>query len=307
MRLRSLARCIPLLVTAWLLPPSAASGRTPVHPWERVLPIGASVDWDEHNPHPVRIRAGKLHVTVFSGRHQGITVPMVRVSVGSRSVLVRGWDQYNSFARARISIGRWDRAGHPFVLVAQDEGGAHCCLWLRVFVAEGAGLSVTDFGERDDNTFKPVPRDLDGDGRPDFVLKDDRFLYRFSSYAGSWPPPLILNVVHGRIVDVSARRAFVTMFRRAMVKARPWCVARGENLDGPGACLGYLASAARAGHYPEAWRDLLQTYDWKAAVSVSLCKRKPDPVRQCPAERSVTFSSLPEALRGFIKSLGYID
>jgi hypothetical protein len=299
LKLSALAVSLLLLTAANVHEPSRAA--------ERALPIGASFDWNGSNPHLVHLRAGSLHVIVFSGLHDQVAVPMVRITAGSKSILVRGYDQNGGFARARVSVGRWDRAGHPFILVTQDMGGAHCCVRLMVFVAGGSRLSATDLGQWDGTTFKPVAKDLDGDGRPDFVLNDDRFLYRFASHAGSWAPPLILNVINGRVVDVSARPAFVAMFRRDTEKARPWCVRRAEDLEGPGACVDYLASAARAGHYREAWRDLLRTYDWKVPVSLVLCKSKPDPVRECSAERSVTFPNLPEAIRGFVKSLGYIN
>ncbi|HEX5184777.1 MAG TPA: hypothetical protein VFW19_16695 [Allosphingosinicella sp.] len=299
-----------LVLTASTLLLTAANIHGSSRRSERVLPIGASFDWDSRNPHLVHLRAGKLHVSVFSRLRDGVTVPMVRVTGGSRSILFRGYDRYGYYPGVRVSVGRWDRQGHPFIMLEQDTGGTHCCLRLQVLVADRGRLAVTDLGEWDGTTPMKAPKDLDGDGRPDLVLKDERrFLEEFGSHSESWSPPLILNIVKGRAVDVSARRAFAALFLRDMKEARRWCFQdplEGDLSFNGGACAGYAASAARAGHFGAAWKDIVRLYGRDSLFSLSVCKGKWDSLKGCSAYKIGFYRSFPDGVRAYLKMLGYI-
>ena len=134
-------------------------------------------------------------------------------------------------------IGRWD-AARRYVLFQSFSGGAHCCNQIQV-VLPGAGRAmIVDLGAWDGDYIDP-PRDEDGDGTPDFVLYDNAFLYAFSSYAGSWAPPKILDIVDGVPTDVSTRPAFRALFEEDLTRARAACLdhrgAEHELGDGRGA------------------------------------------------------------------------
>jgi hypothetical protein len=115
---------------------------------------------------------------------------------------------------------------------------------------------VVDLGSWDGLGLGSVPIDLDGDGTPDFVFGDNAFLYAFDSYAGSWAPPKILNVIGGKVVDVSTAPRFRNVFRVDMEKARDYC-----HKHDNGACAGYVADGARAGVLSTAWAFMLAHYN----------------------------------------------
>jgi hypothetical protein len=83
-----------------------------------------------------------------------------------------------------------DGDGEPEVLVDVYTGGAHCCAETQAFRFDGA-------------TYAPIAlqwgnggyelKDLDGDGRPELVGQDDAFAGAFTSYAGSFFPPRVVD------------------------------------------------------------------------------------------------------------------
>jgi hypothetical protein len=81
-----------------------------------------------------------------------------------------------------------DGDGEPEVVLDTFSGGAHCCLWARIFAFDGSAYrSITH------NFADPGYRigDIDADGVPEWVSADPRFAYRYTSFAGSWFPEQI--------------------------------------------------------------------------------------------------------------------
>ena len=112
---------------------------------------------------------------------------------------------------APLQVVDLDADGEPEVLVDIYTGGAHCC-------------ALTEILRFDATTYAPVEsswgnigyelKDLDGDGRPEFVTADDAFSYAFASFAGSFHPPLVLDY------DVTAKGSFRDVTRRFPALAR---------------------------------------------------------------------------------------
>jgi hypothetical protein len=123
----------------------------------------------------------------------------------------------------------------------------------------GASWSLVDMGLWDGAGNVRFPADIDGDGVMDFVFADNEFYYTFDSYAGSWAPPKILNVVGGKVVDVSADPRFHKVYEDDMAKAQKYCL---QNSNG--ACAAYVADGTRAGQFEAAWKFMLAHYDAKA-------------------------------------------
>jgi hypothetical protein len=80
--------------------------------------------------------------------------------------------------------------GEPEVLVDVYTGGAHCCALTEIFAFNG-----TTYARREADWGNPgyELRDLNGDGRPEFVSYDDAFSGAFTSYAASFWPPRVLD------------------------------------------------------------------------------------------------------------------
>jgi hypothetical protein len=213
----------------------------------------------------------------------------------------------------RIAIGRLGTAGAA-VMLDSYTGGAHCCHAFTIAVPQGGGFEAIPVtwqppgGGDVQTTFDygdiPFPTDLSGDGTADLVLRDDRFLYAFASYAGSMAPPVVLSVRDGGTADVSADPAFAPLFRDAMRRARARCTAKGA-FERNGACAAYVADAARLGRFDVAWTVMLDAYDRDSTTGLDTCTA--DYVNgDCPAGHEKRFANFPQALRAFLERTGYI-
>ena len=80
-------------------------------------------------------------------------------------------------------------------------GGAHCCSKYTVYTWQGDGFATDDTGYLDGGGGKF--EDLNGDGIQEFSTLDNAFFYAFESYAGSFPPSMILSLKDGQFVDIT--------------------------------------------------------------------------------------------------------
>jgi hypothetical protein len=92
--------------------------------------------------------------------------------------------------------------GEPDVVLNLFTGGAHCCTLEQIFrfdAAHGAYVKTEhDFGDPGDNI-----RDLDHNGRLEFVTADDDFAFAFTSFAASGLPLQILTFRTGHFTNVT--------------------------------------------------------------------------------------------------------
>ena len=271
--------------------------------------IGSQVDWSaEANPEPVRYRFGHIGVSVrprVDSEFGDLVAPVVTLEVpGQAPVVLEGADTRPSYQH-KIGVGRFDRNDTHFFYLQSFTGGAHCCNAIQVALIPPQGaVSVVDLGAWDGGPEEEMPKDEDGDGVVDFVQRDNRFLYAFSSYAGSFAPPQILNIVDGQVVDVSSRPSFRRFFRDAMTNGEEGCR---EGFERNGACAGYVAAAARVGQFDEAWRYMLSHYDRSSTWGTEdACRVGVDNPDACPAEQRVRFGGYPEALRYYLTEWGYL-
>lgn len=214
----------------------------------------------------------------------------------------------------RVAIGRLN-AADPGASVMLDSftGGAHCCDVFAIAEPAGDAMRIvpvswqspgSDGGDPQtmfDTGSIPFPADLSGDGHADIVLRDDRFLYEFASYAGSMAPPVVLSVIDGKTVDRSADPAFAPLFADAMRQAKTYCAA--TKYERNGACAAYVADAARTGQLDAAWRFMLANYDRKSIAGLTRCTTA-YVGDSCPHEEH--FADYPAALRAFLIRTGYI-
>src|SRR4051812_22051477 len=97
-----------------------------------------------------------------------------------------------------------DGDGEPEVVYSSFWGGAHCCFIAQVYRFDPkrdryrtVSRNFADLGYR--------LRDLEHDGRVEWLSVDKRFAYAFTSFAGSGFPAQIWHFRHGRFVDVTRR------------------------------------------------------------------------------------------------------
>jgi hypothetical protein len=151
----------------------------------------------------------------------------------------------------------------------------------------------------------PIPTDISGDGTTDFVMRDNSFLYAFASYASSYAPPKVLNVVGGKIIDVSKHPAFRKLNDKEMNEAGEVCRHGASGDQRNGACAAYVAMAARVGKLNQAWQNMLAGYDARSNWDFPTgCRIKTNDA--CPVGLEIQFKSYPESLLYFLKESGYI-
>ena len=212
----------------------------------------------------------------------------------------------------RLAIGRLNAGDSGAAVVLQTfTGGAHCCDTFTIAEPVGDAVRIVPVAWRPTGASEaqtefdfgdiPFPADLSGDGRADIVLRDDRFLYEFASYAGSMAPPIVLSIEDGKTVDVSADPAFAETFEEVLRAAKAVCTDP-KGFDRNGACAAYVGAAARLGRFDEAWIVMLRHYDRQSTTGLTRCTS--DYVDgKCPHEES--FKDFPAALRAFLIWTGY--
>lgn len=193
--------------------------------------------------------------------------------------------------------------GSPEVLFSQYSGGAHCCALVTIFREDDQGVwQAVDAGAFDGDIFaasEPVP----GHGYLLATL-DNRFLYRFSSYAGSSAPLQFLALQGNQVVNVSDQPHLRPLFEEdAQRQAQRLANHRGGEVNG--LLAGYAASHARAGRIGEAWPVVLQRYDRDSRWGLEYC---PDEYhgRDC-GQKAVRHLNFPSALAALLRESGYIS
>ena len=208
-------------------------------------------------------------------------------------------------AHAKLGIGPFDRGGRAAVMLRVFTGGAHCCESVAVAAPVATGWRLVDLGQWNgaDITF---PRDVSGDGVADFAVQDDAFYYAFGCYACTTAPPLFLNVIDGRKVDVSRTPGFRPAFERDLTKNRALCLKPGGGNNGP--CATWAADAARLGRIAPAWREILVAYDRAMPMGgfPTGCRVARDASHRCPQAATITYATYPAALRAFLIAHDYL-
>jgi len=198
--------------------------------------------------------------------------PRVSVLLGGREVA--GVEFPDNVGMPKVFVVEMDPSNsRPEVVAESYSGGAHCCEEIVVFSAppNGGGgawrkveLGAFDGAER-------IPRDLDGDGLAEVLVRDDAFYYAYGCYGCSYAPPVILSVRDGRKVELTRRPSFRPVLReeekrilRRMRESREENGGRVEN----GLLAGYVALKLLLGEGAEGWNEMLK---WHVREKQEFC------------------------------------
>jgi hypothetical protein len=202
---------------------------------------------------------------------------------------------------ASFGIGRVDASAQGEQIVFSTfTGGAHCCDLIKVLELRNGAWTTVDVGKWDGDTLGDFPADVDGDGIADFVLRDDRFLYAFSSYADSRSPPVVIDVIDGKAVDVSASPRFRTVFQKHFDQMQKDCSAHSNS-----ACAVMLADAVRIGLFDQAWQFMLANYDQSSTWDLPTRCLVTRVGGNCPQGQELHPSGFPQAIQWFLEDNGY--
>jgi hypothetical protein len=222
------------------------------------IPLGEEIFWSAIRP--TVFRSGNLRIYFREIRTNRPFDPYI-VSIsqpGRRPVYLRF--EQAPIGCCKISVRQLDRSGARYVMIEGFSGGQGCCIDQYVATPDARHPRAVLLGEFEAETYSVFEdRDLDGDGRMDFLRSDDGFDGRFTWNNVSAMPPRIWNVIDGRPVDVSAAPRFRQVFRRYMADQRGECL-QGDARWRNASCAAYVAAAARVGEFVAAWRLMLGAY-----------------------------------------------
>lgn len=209
------------------------------------------------------------------------------------------------FPAALVQIAEMDPANpYPEVLLSSFTGGAHCCNDTVVLTSDRRGRiwKPVRIGPFDGG---PQPaEDPTRSGRSVIVGVDNRFLYRFDSFAGSYPPPRIWALEGLRFSDVTRQPQYRPLVRDSFRRMQKTLAEMPQ--AGNGVLAGYVATAALVDQFPGAWQLMLQRYDRSSDWGLTTCPGdRYDDKGRCRS-REIVYSSFPEALRAFLIETGYI-
>jgi hypothetical protein len=263
----------------------------------------ANLAWDSKNDgDPKLYRSRDVEVTLSSqpDPNSDIPDPVIRVE-GYGSTLERKGQGGFQDAAANVLVGRLDpTVATEQVVFMTYSGGAHCCTSIDILEFVAGNWAVLDMGSWDGEPLANFPKDIDGDRIPDLVMSDDSFDYQFASYADSYAPPVIFNVINGAVVNVTSNPRYAPYFRDQMTEYQSVCL-----LHNNGACAAFLAAASRIGYFSYAWQFLLDNYDQSSNWALPKLCHVALENGQCPAGQEYDAPNYPLAVAGFLAEHGY--
>ncbi len=148
-----------------------------------------------------------------------------------------------------LQVSDLDGDGSPEVVVNAYWNGAHCCFLSAILHRSPGGPWATTVKVWGNSP--ALMRDDDRDGIPEFVGRDDRFAYAFSSYAGSAPPVRVWHFKQGTFRDVT--RSYPRYANRELpVLWRDFLRVRRRGYESGGVMAGYIATASLVNRRPQA-------------------------------------------------------
>jgi hypothetical protein len=159
-------------------------------------PVKATLTYSGARPSP-GATTEKLTIT-RAGRELYSGVPSIEGCTGSTCSPTVGFGA----AQPPLIVRDLDGDGEPEVVYTAFTGGAHCCIVAAFFelASDSSHYLAVDrpFGDPGFGV-----EDVNHDGRPEIVTGDDSFAYRFTSYAFSGLPLLVLHYAHGHFKGVT--------------------------------------------------------------------------------------------------------
>jgi virginiamycin B lyase len=181
-------------------------------------PLGASEG--ECRPPTLVVEAGSTRATlvykrldVLSNGEDFFTDIRIRIARDGKEVFAEavperppGGYSYGVYGYAQsVSARDLDGDGEPEVMLELNWNGTHCCFWSRIYrFDERRGTYVAGTHVWGNAAASPKLRDLDDDGRPEFVSADDRFS-ELTGYAGAMRPIQVWSYERGEFREVTRR------------------------------------------------------------------------------------------------------
>ncbi len=188
-----------------------------------------------------------------------------------------------------------DENNIPEVIISTNSGGAHCCTNFIIYTWQKNQFFETEIGNL--NAGGGVFKDLNGDGRIEFLTEDNAFLYLFSSYAGSFPPSQILSFNNGEFKNVT-RQYSQELKSTAWQMYQAFLESKKEGYEVNGILAGYVAEKILLGEYEAGWKFMLANYDRTSDWGLEIYR----------GEKVIgKYPNFPTALKAFLIKEGYLS
>jgi hypothetical protein len=228
--------------------------------------------------------------------------PVVTVFAGDKEV-AKLEGEGSGFADPPVSVQIAEIDGsnpYPEVVVSFYTGGAHCCSDTSVVTAtpDGSNWTTVALGEFDGEPL--LATDVNGDGRYEFMIRDNAFLYAFACYACSEAPLNLLAIDNGGVKDVTREERF-TPAHAAWLKSMTNNVPDGSDVNG--FLAGYVGEKILLGEGKSAWETMLAYYDHASDWGLEFCDKPLNDDGECPV--ATVRLPFPQALERMLKENGY--
>ena len=227
--------------------------------------------------------------------------PVVTVFAGGKEVAkLEGEDVGFADPPVSLQIAELDPGNsQPEVVVSFYTGGAHCCSDTSVITAsaDGSSWATVDVGEFDGSPL--LATDLNGDGRYEFVTRDNAFLYTFGCYACSEAPLQVLAIENGAVKNMSSD----PRFRPAHASYLKTMIENVPDEEPNGFLAGYVGEKSLLGEGKAAWELMLTYYDKASDWGLDACDKPLNENGDCPGQE--VRLSFPDALQRMLKENGY--
>ncbi|WP_083998034.1 hypothetical protein [Picosynechococcus sp. PCC 7003] len=233
-------------------------------------------------------------------------IPTLTIQADEQEVL-RLTEDSSFMMYSLVQIAEMDSNNNfPEVIFSQYSGGAHCCAMVKIFTQDPDSNTweVVDVGAFDGG---PIPvEDPDDNGIYEYVTSDNRFLYRYSSYAGSFPPVQVWQLDGLTLQDVSQEQRFHPLHQERLQAM--WASIQNAETEGyevNGMLAGYVATKAVLGETQAGWNLMLNRYDRTSDWGLEECRGNFDDQGNCEGGL-LTYDSFPAALEAFLEEANYL-
>ena len=245
----------------------------------------------------LELKAGNIKVLVTYTKQDepnGENNIFYRIFYGNKQK-VKG--SVNTYMVGQVFLQDLDNDKNPEVIVSTFSGGAHCCTEFTIYNWQKKKNNFVKIETGFLNGGGGAFNDLDGDGQVEFSTVHNGFLYMFSSYAGSFPPLVIMRLENGKFKDVT--RQYPKQLREHLKDMNEsFLAAKKEGYEVNGILAGYVAQKILLGEYEEGWKFMLANYDRKSEWGLEIYKN----------DKVVgKYKDFPTALKAFLIDLNYLD
>jgi hypothetical protein len=158
-----------------------------------------------------------------------------------------------------LQVRDLDKDNESEIILDIFSGGAHCCTSSLIYRYDVKTKKYTAITHRWGNGRGPKIEDLDKDGNVEFVTHDDRFSYKFSSYAGSRYPLQIWQYRQGKMIDAT-RRYPQQVKNHAAQLWQEYIKTQTQSEGGKAILAAYLADKYSLGEGEDGWRRVREAY-----------------------------------------------